>query len=97
MCANWILFAYLGVVCMQLLESMLTKLVDEFENRLTTQNDLVCFGAIWSLITPCFCNLSTLLHSDIWQYLVLALGNYYNQNQSIGTGESGSEKYYGQH
>jgi hypothetical protein len=42
MCANWILFANHGVVGMQLLESMLTKLVDEFENRLTTQNDLVC-------------------------------------------------------
>jgi hypothetical protein len=97
MCANWILFAYLGVVCMQLLESMLTKLVDEFENRLTTQNDLVCLVSFAHCLSLCFCNPSALLHRDIWQYVVLALGNYYNQNQSIGTGESSSEKYYGQH
>ncbi|KAM0899157.1 hypothetical protein ACQ4PT_021459 [Festuca glaucescens] len=32
----------------QLLESMLTKLVDEFENRLTTQNDLMDTSEIYS-------------------------------------------------
>jgi hypothetical protein len=31
-----------AVVCLQLLESMLSKLVEEFENRLNSQNELVC-------------------------------------------------------
>ena len=50
------------------------------------------FGVICSLIVPRYCNPSTLLHSDIWHYAVFALGNVITENQSIGTGESGSEK-----
>jgi hypothetical protein len=34
-------FSY-AILCMQLLESMLSKLVEEFENRLDSQNELVC-------------------------------------------------------
>lgn len=57
MYANWILFANRGIVCMQLLESMLGKLVDEFENRLNSQNDLVCllsFALYLSLVIVIF-------------------------------------------
>lgn len=31
---------------MQLLESMLSKLVEEFENRLNSQNELVCLVSL---------------------------------------------------
>lgn len=48
------------VVCMQLLESMLGKLVDEFENRLKSQNELVCSVSIFSVFVPCFWYPSTL-------------------------------------
>lgn len=75
------------VVCMQLLESMLGKLVDEFENRLKSQNELVCsvsfslyLSLVFGILLRCACN---------WQRD--------NQNQSIGTGESCSEKWYRQH
>jgi hypothetical protein len=38
-------FSY-AIFCMQLLESMLSKLVEEFENRLNSQNELVCLVSL---------------------------------------------------
>jgi kinesin family protein C2/C3 len=85
MYVNWILFSNRAVVCMQLLESMLSKLVDEFENRLNSQNDLVCLVSFAHYLAPCFSNPSTLLHSDKWHYVVLALlGNMITKINPLG-------------
>lgn len=56
-------FSY-AIVCMQLLESMLTKLVEEFENRLNSQNELVCLVPFVHFLHVVF---EILLNTAMWQ------------------------------
>jgi kinesin family member C2/C3 len=52
---------------MQLLESMLSKLVEEFENRLNSQNELVCLASFVHFLSVVFMKSFGLLpYGNTW-------------------------------